>query len=350
MRNVSTAVGLIATLVLSGLLSGCGGGGSRREAVITVYPQWEFEGYERIAVMPGRAVVPAAVRDAGLLADRLTTLLQGSRKFEVLSRTELDQVFEEQDLAKIADAIDEGTALPTGRIRNAQAIVSTTLTDYVLIADSEVRREPRFALDARNRPYIAGYDEVLVFRHGAQVEGTVRVVDAATGRILLSHTARVAPRPKTARGAPPRETPQQIAAEAARELSVEFFKRIAPITIEVKLDRDMLFVATDYFDGRYRESRRLPLDIDDFYLVIRDLPEECQRNDFRVAISELEGRTNLFEAEFMWVGGLGPEGQSYRIPLQTLTATGGEQFVAKLYAGRDPRPILTSEFRLEIPK
>lgn len=353
MNRRTAACGLLL-LALAGW-AGCGGGGA---TYVTQFPRWDFEQYKRIAVLPGRASTPQAARDAGMLADRLTTALTDSGAFTVLSRADMKSVFAEQDLSRLEDAIDTNTALPEGKIEIAQALVATKITDYKLIADRSEQRIPIYAHDRRGnvlvdrfgRPLITGEDIVMMYRHGAEVEGSVRVIDAATGKVLLSHSARVAPKPRTSRNQPPSKTPEEIASEAVRELSIEFAKSVAPTRIKVKLKGDMLVVATDYFDGKYRTEKKLPRDLGEFLLVVRDLPGECERNNFRVALAEVDGRQNLFEQEFTWSGSSGPEGISFRVPTATLTSGGSEKFVAKLYSVGDPEPILKREFGLTAPK
>ncbi len=335
----------------SALLAGCGGG----SAYVTRHPRWQYQHYDRIAVVPARPSDPRAAHDALLLADRLTTLLTQNGAFTVLSRSEMEAVFAEQDLSNLADAIDEGTALPAGKIKIAQALVVPKITDYELIKKRDQRTIPRYARDKRGRrlldrsgrPIKVGEETVYIYTHGAEVEGRVHVVDAATGKILLSHSVRMPQRTKTNRGRPPSAAPEDIAAEAVRELSVDFYKRIAPTRVEVDLDSDMLVLATDYFDGRYDEVKKLVRSWADFILVVRELPEGCDRNDFRVAIAEEDGRQNLFEEEFTWSGSAGPEGITYRVPLAPLTATGGEKFVAKLYSVGSPEPVLERKFKLQ---
>lgn len=331
-------------------LAGCGGG----ETYVVRYPQWDFERYERIAVLPGKANSPEAAREAALLADRLTTLLAQNGAFKVLSRSELKDVMQEQDLSRLTDAVDSGTALPEGMLEVAQAVVAPTITDYRLIRDREQREIVRYARDDKGRillnragqPIIAGKDTVWVYKHAAEVEGSVRVVDAATNRILLSHSARIEPRPKTRSGSPPDESPEELASEAAVELSTEFYKSIAPTRVKVKLDGDMLIVATDYFDGRYDDTNKLPRTLSEFLLVVRGLPPACERNDFRVAIAAADGRENLFEGEFTWSSSFGREGMSFKVPMESLNRAAAEKFVAKLYSVGEPEPILTREFSL----
>ncbi len=351
----ASRVGAVGVLILAALVAGCGGG---RATYVTQMPQWNYEVYERIAVLPPKVTDRRAARDADVLTDRLTTLLAGNVAFTVLSRAELKDVFQEQDLSKLVDAVNEDQALPEGKLEIAQALVAAKITDYKLIAEKQEHRQPvyrtdrrgRRLLDRAGRPIVAGEEVVTMYRHGAEVEGSVRVIDAATGKILLSHSARIAPKVKTGYNRPPRESPEALAADAMQELAVEFYKQVAPTRTKVKLSGDALIVATDYYDGRYDETKSLPISCAEFLLVVRDLPPECDRNQFRVTITEEAGRADLFEQEFIWSGSVGAEGVSYRVPLEALTKTGGERFTAKLYSGRDPEPILTRKFKLEAPK
>jgi hypothetical protein len=337
-------------------LGGCHGGS--RASYVTQYPQWAYEQYQRLAVLPGRASTPQGVRAAGLMADRLTTQLAQNGAFTVLSRAELREVFAEQDLSRLADDVERGTALPEGQLKIAQALVAAKITDYKLIDERRQQTIARYAVDRRGIPLrdpagrriIVGQDVVWVYTRGAEVEASVRVIDAATGKILLSHTARVAPRPRTSRNQPSSRTPEEMAEAAVQELAVEFYKIIAPTRTRVKLKGDMLVIATDYFDGQYETVKKVPRALTEFIVAVRNLPETCERNQFRVAIAAETGRENLFEQEFVWSGSAGPEGISFRVPLETLISAGADKFLAKIYSDRDPQPILTRNFSLERAK
>ncbi len=351
MKRRLAAVGL---LISAGWLAGCGGSSSGKATMVR-RPQWAYERYERIGVLAGRAVPREAVDDAVLLTDRLTTLLTQNGTFTVLSRSDLQDVMTEQDLSLLADAVDQGTALPQGKIKIAQAVITATITDYHLISEKEKRTIPRYALDKRGRrllsrrgrPIKVGEDVVWIYKHGAAVEGSIRVSDAATGEVLFSHTARIQPKSKKGRNRPPSMSPEDIARVAVAELAVDFYKRVAPVRMEVDFDKDMLIVATDYYDGRYEKTKKLPRTLPEFLLVIRELEPECERNNFRVTITAKEGRQNLFEEEFVWSGNLGPEGQSYVVPMGALTQTGSDEFVAKLYSVGNPEPVIKRKFKLE---
>ncbi len=270
----------------------------------------------------------------------------------------MKEVFAEQDLSRLADDVETGTVLPEGKLKIAQALVAAKITDYKLIDERRQQTIPRFAVSPRGIPLrdvagrriIVGQDVVWVYTRGAEVEASVRVIDAATGKILLSHTARVAPRPRTSHDRSPGRTAQDIAERAVDELAVEFYKVIAPTRTKVKLKGDMLVIATDYFDGQYDTVKKVPRSASEFIVAVRDLPETCERNQFRVAIAAEAGHENLFEQEFVWSGSAGPEGISFRVPLESLTSAGTDQFVAKIYSDRDPQPILTRNFGLASEK
>jgi hypothetical protein len=341
----------LAAVLLSGaLLAGCGG----KTAYVTRHPNWNYEAYERIAVTPATVNQREAEADGMRLTDQLTVLLSQNGAFDVLSRSEMNQVFAEQDLAALAEAIDEGTAIPSGQLQIAQALVVPALTAYRLIADRQdqqvpvyrVDRKGRVMLDRRGKPIIEGYQTVSTFIHGAEVEGSVKVIDPATGRILLSHAAQPIRATQKARNRPPRQSPEQLASAAVRELATDFYKTIAPTRIKVKIDEDMLVLATAYFDGRYDTLKEVPRGMESFLLVVRDLPDECQRNEFRVAIAPKDVHRNLMEESFVWSANFGNEGVVFDIPVALLLDAGGEEFVAKLYGGNDPEPILEREFSL----
>ncbi len=339
-------------------LSGCGGGGKSRKAVITNRPQWDFERYERIAVLPGRASTPDGAAVAQRLADQLETRLANGGQFKVLNRSELQQVFMEQDLSRLADSIDEGSAIPEGRIEVAQAVVAVRLTDYrpkkqrIEEEHPVFRQDPRgrMLLDRSGRPIVAGVQREYVYVHGAEVEARLRVIDAATGKILVSDTIRPEPEEERRRGRPPEESPEELAARMCEGIAAKFFQKISPTQVRVDLKTSMLIVATGYFDGRFDEAKRISPDAGELLIAVAGLPQACDGNDFLVAVSAEAGRENIYEKGFTWTRGIGREGLQFRIPLDTLLAKGGERFVAKLYAKGDPEPKLVKPFLVAADK
>jgi hypothetical protein len=151
------------------------------------------------------------------------------------------------------------------------------------------------------------------------------------------------------RGAPPPVTPQELAVAAARELAMDFYRRIAPQRVKVKIDSDSLIVALDYYEGRYDKTKKVPTTLESFLLVVRALPPAADRNEFRVEITPAEGRQVLFEQRFIWSGATAARGLSFPVAVQPLLDSGEEKFVAKLYSAADDVPILKRKFKLEPP-
>ncbi len=342
---MKTARTVLAVAALSMIwLAGCGGGGT---AFVVHRPDWPYAKYERLAVLPGQASDPHAAREAELLSDRLTSLLASNGTFTIVSRAELADVFKEQDLSQLANAIDEGTALPEGRLEIAQALVATRITDYKLIRERVQKSVPVPRFNSRGKLIGFGQKTVWMHRHGAEVEGSVRVVDAATGRILVSHTARIIPPACEAQNRSPSESPEDLAAAAVRELAVECCLQVAPMRIEVKFDKDSLLVATGFFDGKYDEEKKLARGLGEFMLVVVDLSEACDRNDFKVGVSAEDGRVNLYESDaFTWSSSSGRQGMSFTVPMDALSSAGSNKFVAKLYSVGNPEPVITRPFEL----
>lgn len=349
-----SCVWALALLVPLSVLVGCGGG----SAVVIRRPDWPYQHYERLAVVSAPPHDPAAAGEARLLGDRLTTLLTQNGTFTVLNRDEMRAVLAEQDLSRLADALDEGTALPEGQMAIAQAMVLPKITRYELIARRETMEIPRFVYDKRGRrvldrhgrPIQSGWDTIEFFTHAAEVGATVRVIDVATNEVLLSHTTAPIRPEKTSAGRPPSASPEDLAQMAVQELAVDFYKQIAPTRMEVKLDKDMLILATDYFDGKYDELKGLSPLMKEFLLVVRDLPAACDRNDFRVALAAKDGRQNLWEEDFTWSGSAGRKGFAYPVPVAPLLESGADEFVAKLYSVGSEEPALKRDFKLKESK
>jgi hypothetical protein len=340
------------------LLAACGCGGGGKGAYITQFPNWDWQTYERVAVVPyhypkGKKGAAEAAQQATYM---LEDLLAANGNFTVLERGALKNVLTEQDLSQLADLADPSTVLPPGKVQIAQALVVGKITDFDLKAERVEKRRPVFAKDNRGRirrdrhgrPIVVREEVIPIFRNEATVGGSVRVIDAATGKVIFAHRVSPITYDDRQQGSPPRTTLAELAQEAAKEVAVDCYKHIAPINTKVKLKSDSLIVALDYYDGEYDKTNKVPTELDDFLLVVRNLPGECDRNPFRVAIAPEEGR-NIFEEEFVWSSNNPVRGQSWKVPVELLRSSGAEKFVAKLYSGAGEEPILDRDFKLDVP-
>lgn len=327
------------------------------KALITRYPAWPYHDYQRIAVVPFGAPNPRAAQAAATLTERTITALSRSGAFTVLSRTELKDVLTEQDFSQLSDLVDPATVILPGRIKAAQAIVVGRLTQFDIARDRVERRVPRLALDrfgrivrdSRGRTKLLREDVVPIFRHEARVAGTLRVVNASTGEILFSHDAEPIIRAAEAEGRPPARSTDDLAAEALDRLASEFAAQLVPLSLTVKMHSDMLVVATGFFDGEYDKADKVYLTDEKFLVAVRGLPPECDQNRFRIGIALDDAKENILEREFIWDAAAGDRGIAIEIPtadLAPLLKARKAKFYAKLYSGRDTKPLLDRSFRL----
>lgn len=349
----------LKTLSFLLVLAACGCDGGGKSTYITRFPDWSWKAYERIAVVPYQH--PGDKPQARAAAEQATYLLEDllvrNGNFTILERGALKDVLTEQDLSQLADVADPSTVLPPGKIQIAQALVVGKITSFDLKAERYEKRFPVFAKDRRGRlrrdrrgrPVVVREEIVPYFRHEGTVGGSVRVIDAATSRVVFAHHVPPITRDESRRGAPPRETPQELALAAAKEVAVDCYKHVAPINTKVKLKSDMLIVALDYYDGEYDKTKELSTELDEFLLVVRELPSECDRNTFRVAIAPEDGR-NIFEQEFVWSSNNPVRGQAFKVPVEVLKSAGQERFEAKLYSGSGEEPLLKRDFKLKPPE
>lgn len=345
---------LVVVLALL-IVAGCS---KRRSAPIVHHPDWEYQDYQRVAVLPFKAGQPAAAeaaRQAGFLLEHQLT---ESGAFTILTRSDLADVLTEQDLSRLTDVTDPDTALPEGMVQVAQAVVIGTITEFDLKRELVQRRIPRYAHDKKGRiirnrrgqPIVTGEDVYTEHRHVARVGGNLRVIDAATGRVLLSHSVPAIERDDFQRGAPPRATPEELAVEVALEIATDFYRKIAPQRIKVKLSSKCLVVAAEYYEGKYDKLKKVPVTMDEILLVAHRLPPECDRNSFRLAISPEEGHEYLIEHEFTWSPSLGNRGEVIHVPLSVLKDSGYQKFTAKLFSVGHDEPILERDFKLVEPE
>jgi hypothetical protein len=232
-------------------------------------------------------------------------------------------------------------------IQVAQAIVVGRITEFDLKRDQRERTIPVIKLDRRGIPRKVGEQRIIEYVHTARLGGNIRVVDAATNRLLMSHSLPAIENEAVEANEPPELTPEDLAMVLARELATDFFRKLAPQRIEIKLDGDCLVVAAAYFEGEYDELDKVPADLPEVLLVARDLPPECNRNDFRLAISPREEMRYVFTHEFTWGQHIGPRGVVVRVPLAELKAVGAREFTAKLFSVGNERPVLEKDFELE---
>lgn len=324
------------------------------------HPGWAFEKFQRLAVTPFGSTDRRGVNAARSVEDRLIDLLTGNGSFTVLPRGELKDVLTEQDLSQLADVADPSTVITPGKIKIAQAIIVGRVVDFDLARERAERRALRPLRDRRGIPVRDARglprmrEEVVpIYRHAARLGVSVRVINAATGELLVSRTVGPFTAEKESEGGPPRESPEDMLAAAIDGIARKVYQAIAPTTMTVKLDDDSLIIAKGFFDGEYDKTRKLSTDMDKFLVAVCGLPDECDQNPFKIGIALEDANQNVLEREFVWRAGAGRQGVAIEIPVAELEPHVAEKesdFIVKLYAGGDPKPIFDHGFTIKRAK
>lgn len=356
MRSARVLVPLMC-VALVGLI-GCGGKGSKK--VIVQKPQWDYKQFERLAVVPlvaheGGGQDPRLAQTAGEIAGMVSDLLVQNGEFYIVSRRELANIMQEQDLA-LTDWVDPTTVMETGLIQVAEALVVVEVNDLEI--NDTVAEESRVRLRRTRSGRVVTRDglpvleevKVRVYRRVARLGGSVRVIDAQTGQtVYAALSGGPLERVYENEGAPPQVSESEAMRDIKRRLAYDLYRQIAPTRVEVKFDKDSLLLAQDYYDGEYDKLKNVPVGLSQFLVVVRQLDEKCDDNDFRVTITEKDGRVDLFDSgPFTWNRGMDRRGIAFDVPTQVLLNAGAEEFTAKLYVVGDDRPAILRDFKLDM--
>ncbi|MDR3418308.1 MAG: CsgG/HfaB family protein [Nevskia sp.] len=101
------------------------------------------------------------------MADMLSNALFNSGRFIVLERQHLDEVTREQDLSN-SNRFKKDTAAPIGQLEGAQLLIRGTITAF--------------------EPSCKGGSLIIVSGNQACVSINIRIIDAATGRVVNATT------------------------------------------------------------------------------------------------------------------------------------------------------------------
>ncbi len=165
---------MMFTVVLTGLLAGCFGSSATivGQGAGPTVQQAQAESYhgpkQRVAVSAFDYRAGQGSRDIGEgMSDMLVNALFNSNRFIVLERERLDTVIGEQDLAG-SERFRQDTAAPKGQLEGAQLLIRGSVTEF--------------------EPDCRGGSALLVSGKQACITINLRIIDAATGRIVNATT------------------------------------------------------------------------------------------------------------------------------------------------------------------
>lgn len=336
-----------AWLLLAGVvIGGCCRAQGPRQVTIVQQPEWpRYQEVERIGVMS--FVSPASAPDVGrVLAERLAGEISRSQTYPtVVETSQLDRIVRKRDESLAAD-FQRDQQLRQDMLQVAQVIITGTVSDYraevTQAQETRQRLETEYYPDGsvasqRWVPY-----QVTVYRLAASMSATMRVIDLTTGEVLWSQTST--PEPVTDG---PREKLRMSGAEALQALTdrvmADLIGSVALRRRQIKVACEVLDVGSDFADGKtVRVNRFHPEDSQ--VMVVVQLPAEARLNQFEVAVSRDQPRTNLLNAVFVWGD---QRVQQLRFPVGELLSRGGAgKYMAKLYSKGVEAPFAWVEFEI----
>jgi len=356
---------VLATLLPLLALAGCeSSGASSRGPFVMRKPQWDYQSYDRIAVLPVqvsekvKSALSELDREAAEEAARQATFLLEDRlaangQFTVLPRGALDDVLSAQDAQGLATMEEPASILPAGKITEADALLVGSLEQFALKTEQSEELQPVYVRDdaghiirdEAGQPRLIREEVVKLHRHEARVGGRFRIIEAQTGKVLYTHAVEPILHADSQRDAPPRAKPAELAENAAKEWAEDFYVNVAPIRRQAKFKSEMLTVALDYYQGRYDETKEIPATQSEFLVVVRKLPPVCNRTRCRVTVAAARGG-EYFDQDFVWSSADPVRGVAIRVPVQKLKEAGGEKFYARLYCEGEAEPVLERKFYL----
>ena len=326
---------------LAMLLGGCG-----KKIVISQYPQfWDPQApISSIAVWPFRnqTECPGA---GDIASDKLAAALTANGTYTAYNAADLGAVEGARDLKLLAGDIEAATS--AGRqFGKADAVITGTVTTYNGTTRQETRYNaiPIYRTDAKGMMYVAGYNNVPYpfTRHDAVVEATVSLVRLSDGRVIHSaHSVGSA----WSEGQNPQWDINGCLVAASNTMVGDLIEELAIVRKEIKLDGDALRLAADLYDNKWDLIKSVPATTQKM-LVVLSLPQQCDRNRFRIVIVRKDQREELAAHDLEWDDAFGSNGHGFAFDPSQIASKGGGpgKYTVKFYAG--PEPALSRDFTI----
>lgn len=355
MMRTSHLTAVISHLAAAVIISASAAAG---DEAIFIKPAWNYTAYKRAAVLPFQLTAELRDNAEAVEAARrawftLEDGIRGSSDFTTLSREDVETIASEHDFSRIADADSPDGIIAGGAISAADVLIVGVVTRYDTRAERRTDKRTRYAkakgklkLDSRGMPIPIDEEELTIYRHEALVGGTVHVIDAKTGKSLLSYTCAPVEASKELRNDPPRVSVKELGIQAARELGTDLFRNVAPQNLQVKFSSKMLVVAFTYYDASYDETKQVYRTQKEFVVAVRNLPWQCERHKFKLAVGLRKGR-DIWSEPFIWSSNEPARGVMFRVPIDLLAATGDEKFELRLYGPGGTAPVEDRSFKLK---
>ncbi len=344
-RNTLSKLAVLPGLLLA---AGCA---SSPKIVIHTHPQWSFEQYATIAVMPFASRTPdlpdVGARISGALEQALIENVAATSRI-VRWETVAERI-EAPDLIELPGRIERGEPLPQGLPAITTALITGVCTQFETTGDVQKRwvAQPSHSANPNGDSAVAG--ERLVERdryvHAATVAAELRVIDTLTGQTLHRHATGSVTVRRARWGTPPAQRPDELAAQAAEVVTRRLMREVAVMRSRVKVRSKSLIIASQARDGRWIEERKFTADTPTLSVVVRDLPPALDGTEARIEITKKGERTPVVSEDFQWSSTYGSSGQRFALsPARMVEHSGVGKFRAALSIGDEV--VVERDFRI----
>ncbi len=328
--------------LLTAALAGCS-----KQIWIVQYPEFYQEGeIKSVAVMPFRC--PAAARSAGgvIIADRFAAALTNNGTYQrVYNRSDLKALLAEHDLKDLLSDNPISAAKALKKVTNAHAMITGSVTTYSATSRDEPRKEPQYQYDDDGKRRLVGYRRYVHTRNEANIAVTASLIRVSDGTSIYALPAPAAARIYS-QGSPPRVDARGCLSIATGHVVRQLLERFAVVRKKVKIHtQKTVRTASGRYDNKWEWSGKFSAAADRM-LVVVDLPPQCDRNHFRLAIVPKVSREVLAEQQVKWSKQYSGVGYALRFSPRQIARRGGGpgEYVIKFYSG--PEPVITRNFRI----
>jgi hypothetical protein len=277
--------------------------GCTKTIEINRYPSFYTPDLKSLAVLPFSNDT-LNDRAGQYISDQLTKALRANGTYKVLDPRELSAKLGAEELKKLPPADVQSAAELIGRLDNTQAFIIGTTTTFTSARYSYARPYGGYGY---GYPYGYGmrgggfgrrgygrrgylYDQYWNYpiEYGSQNQGRAaaqaKLVVIAEGKIV-SETAVHVGHSVISEGDPPYRTPDECLIEASKRAVDKLVGRFAIVPIRVKVPLD--------------KALKISADRSGIRAVV-SLPPQCDRNPFRLEVTEAGQSDPLLHKEFIW--------------------------------------------------
>ena len=347
---------LLAGLLTVVVLSGCG----QKKITITQYPSFfnpddPSTNVKSLVVLPFRnqAGPQAEAAKAGdAIAEKLYGMLAGTRTYSnIYNRNDLGALAEQQDLQVAAGAEPSTTAALLRKRGNVEAVLTGAVTAYASSTSQKRQQIPQYAWNARTkRVYISGYKTVIITTNEGNVQVTATLTKVSNGAAIHS-TPPISAR-SVAKGQSPDTDEHGVLRRAADQAAMKLMEHFAVVRKTIEVKGDAFKTASELYDGKWQHTGKFKTTDKRMFVVLK-LPDNCDRNRFRVTIVRDGEREVLATRTIVWKAGDGRVGRGMEFDPSQIAAKGGGagKYMAKFYPGLEPNlePKLSKKFKIVEP-